>query len=194
MAYANAAEIMEEAAGLTPIYGGIVHSRLGKAGLQWPCPDLDHPGTAILHEGSFSRGKGLFHAVEFLPPAEEPDEEYPILLTTGRILYHYHTGTMTRRVGGLHELRPEGVVEVNPEDASRIGIVNGRLARVSSRRGTVVARCVITPRSRPGSVFMSFHFKEAAANLLTNDALDPVAKIPEYKVCAVRMEPAEAPV
>lgn len=193
MSYAGAAEIMEEAAGLTPIYGGIRHSRLGRLGLQWPCPDLDHPGTAILHEGSFSRGKGLFHAVQYIAPAEEPDADYPILLTTGRILYHYHTGTMTRRVGGLDELRPEGVVEVNPEDAGRIGIADGTLARVSSRRGTVVAKCVVSPRSRPGSVFMSFHYKEAAANLLTNDALDPVAKIPEFKVCAVRVEPASAP-
>jgi formate dehydrogenase alpha subunit len=193
MSFGSPAEIMEEAAGLTPIYGGVVHSRLGKSGLQWPCPDLDHPGTPFLHEGSFSRGKGLFHAVEYRAPAEEPDVEYPMLLTTGRILYHYHTGTMTRRVEGLNELRPEGVVEVHPEDALRLGVVHGELARVSSRRGTVVAKCVVTPRSRPGSVFMSFHYREAAANILTNDALDPVAKIPEFKVCAVKVAPAVPP-
>jgi predicted molibdopterin-dependent oxidoreductase YjgC len=134
----------------------------------------------------------LFHAIEFIPPREEPDREYPILLTTGRILYHYHTGTMSRRVGGLDALRPDGVVEVNPEDARAVGLSDGDLAEVVSRRGKVVARCQLARRSRPGSVFMSFHYAESAANILTNDALDPVAKIPEFKVCAVRIGKADA--
>jgi formate dehydrogenase alpha subunit len=191
MRYESSRDIMDELARLTPIYGGISHARIARLGLQWPCPDETHPGTPILHEEVFSRGKGLFHAVEYRPPAEEPDREYPLLLTTGRILYHYHTGTMTRRVQALHEMRPHGVVEINPEDAQAIGCADGELVEVSSRRGTVSVRCVATRRSRPGSVFMAFHFAEAAANLLTNDALDPDAKIPEYKVCAVRIRRLE---
>jgi formate dehydrogenase alpha subunit len=189
MHYQSTAEILAEAARLTPIYGGIAHDRLGpdSRGLQWPCPDREHPGTPYLHRGMFSRGKGLFHPVEYIPPAEEPDGQYPLLLTTGRILYHFHTGTMSRRAEGLQAIRPDGFVEVHPEDASALGLAEGELAEVSSRRGKVTARCVVTPRSRPGSVFMTFHYREAAANLLTNDALDPVAKIPEFKVCAVRL-------
>jgi predicted molibdopterin-dependent oxidoreductase YjgC len=144
----------------------------------------------VLHTGMFSRGKGLFSAVEYAPPAEEPDRDYPFLLTTGRILYHYHTGTMSRRVESLDAIRPEGFVEVNPEDARALGLNDGGLCEVVSRRGKLTARAVLTARSRPGSVFMAFHFAEAAANLLTNDALDPVAKIPEFKVCAVRLSPA----
>ena len=192
MSYQSSAEIMDEIASLTPIYGGIHHDRLEGRGLQWPCPDREHRGTPFLHQGMFSRGKGLFHAVEYIPPAEEPDAEYPYLLTTGRILYHFHTGTMTRRVEGLDAIRPDGFVEIHPEDAAALGIEDGTLAEVTSRRGTVTARAEVTPRSRPGSVFMAFHYAEAAANLLTNDALDPVAKIPEFKVCAVRLRPASA--
>jgi predicted molibdopterin-dependent oxidoreductase YjgC len=138
----------------------------------------------------FTRGKGLFSAVDFIPPAELPDEEYPYVLTTGRILYHFHTGTMSRRVEGLDEVRPDGFVEIHPSDAKNLGLTNGNYAEISSRRGTVTARCVVTERSRPGAVFMAFHFREAAANMLTNDALDPVAKIPELKVCAVKIKKA----
>ena len=190
LAYQSSAEIMDELARLTPIYGGISHGRLQKRGLAWPCPDAEHPGTPVLHTGMFSRGKGLFSAVEYVPAAEEPDRDYPFLLTTGRILYHYHTGTMSRRVESLDAIRPEGFVEVNPEDARALGLSDGQMAEVVSRRGKLTARTVVTPRSRPGSVFIAFHFAEAAANLLTNDALDPVAKIPEFKVCAVRLGPA----
>jgi formate dehydrogenase alpha subunit len=188
MNYHSSAEIMDEIAGLTPIYGGISHERLQGSGLQWPCPDKEHPGTPYLHKGMFSRGKGLFHAVEYIPPAEEPDAEYPLLLTTGRILYHFHTGTMSRRVDGLHAIRPDGFVEIHPRDAAALKLSDGELARVTSRRGTVTARTAVTERSRPGTVFMTFHYREAAANILTNDALDPVAKIPEFKVCAVKIE------
>ncbi|UCF99346.1 MAG: formate dehydrogenase subunit alpha [Spirochaetaceae bacterium] len=192
MYYAGTAEIMEEIAGLTPIYGGITHERLQGFGLQWPCPDREHAGTPYLHKGMFSRGKGLFNAVEYIPPAEEPDVQYPLLLTTGRILYHFHTGTMSRRVDGLHAIRPDGFVEIHPDDAKALKLAHGDMARVSSRRGTVTAKTVVTERSRPGTVFMTFHYREAAANILTNDALDPVAKIPEFKVCAVKVEKFEA--
>jgi len=187
--YASSAEIMDEIARLTPIYGGIRHGRLEPRGLAWPCPDGGHPGTPILHVSQFTRGKGAFSPIEYIPPAEEPDRDYPLLLTTGRILYHFHTGTMTRRVEGLDQIRPEGLVEINPEDGRALGLADGDLVEVTSRRGSVTARCSLTPRSRPGSVFLAFHFAEAAANLLTNDALDPVAKIPELKVCAVRVRP-----
>jgi formate dehydrogenase alpha subunit len=190
LGFESTSGIMDELARLTPIYGGISHARIEKFGLQWPCPDASHPGTPILHSERFTRGKGKFHAVEYRAPAEEPDEDFPLLLTTGRILYHYHTGTMTRRVAALHEMRPDGVVEMNPEDAVALGCVDGGMVELESRRGTVKARCVATRRSRPGSVFMAFHYAEAAANLLTNDALDPLAKIPEFKVCAVRARPA----
>ena len=190
LSYQSSSEIMDELARLTPIYGGISHRRLEKRALAWPCPDAEHPGTPVLHTGMFSRGKGLFSAVEYVPPAEEPDQDYPFLLTTGRILYHYHTGTMSRRVQSLDAVRPDGFVEVNPQDARALGIAEGTMCLVASRRGEVTARAVLTPRSRPGSVFMAFHFAEAAANLLTNDALDPVAKIPEFKVCAVALSPA----
>jgi len=190
LSYQSSSEIMDELARLTPIYGGISHRRLEKRALAWPCPDAEHPGTPVLHTGMFSRGKGLFSAVEYVPPAEEPDRDYPFLLTTGRILYHYHTGTMSRRVQSLDAVRPDGFVEVNPQDARAIGLAEGAMCVVASRRGQVTARAVLTPRSRPGSVSMAIHFAEAAANLLTNDALDPVAKIPEFKVCAVRLAPA----
>jgi formate dehydrogenase alpha subunit len=189
--YDSAAAVMDEIASLTPIYGGISHRRLQGSGLQWPCPDGEHPGTPFLHKGMFSRGKGLFHGVEYLPPAEEPDGKYPFLLTTGRILYHFHTGTMSRRVEGLQAIRPDGFFEIHPEDAGQLGLEDGELAEVSSRRGSVTARAAVTERSRLGSVFMTFHYREAAANILTNDALDPVAKIPEYKVCAVRIAKAK---
>ncbi len=191
MSYAFPAEIMDEIALVTPIYGGIRHERLEHGGLQWPCPTPNHPGTPILHVGRFSRGKGRFVAVEYLPPDELPDEEYPFLLTTGRVLYHWHGAEMTRRSAGLDAIYPEPLVEVHPDDADHLGIADGDPIRLTSRRGEVVARAWLTERTQPGVVFLSFHFAEAAANLLTNPALDPVAKIPEYKVCAVRVEPAE---
>jgi formate dehydrogenase (NADP+) alpha subunit len=191
MHYESTAKIMDEIASVMPIYGGISHDRIKKFGLQWPCPDKDHAGTPFLHKGSFTRGKGLFSAVDFIEPAELPDETYPYVLTTGRILYHFHTGTMSRRAEGLDAVRPHGFVEIHPDDAKELGIKNDEMVTVSSRRGTVTAHAVVTYRSRPGSVFMAFHFREAAANVLTNDALDPIAKIPEFKVCAVKVEKAE---
>jgi len=188
--YASLAEIMAEIAALTPIYGGISYQRIEEVGLQWPCPTSDHLGTPILHVGKFSRGLGKFNPVEYQPPAEEPDEEYPLILTTGRILEHYHTGTMTRRVAGLDQLVPEERVEINTADAVRLEIRDGDWVWVYSRRGKVRVRTRVDGRCRPGVVFMTFQFAEALGNLLTNAALDPVAKISEYKVCAVRIEKA----
>jgi len=189
--YEGPAEVAGEIAALTPIYGGIVHRRLEPVGLQWPCPNLDHLGTPILHVGKFSRGLGHMTAVDYTPPAEVPDDEYPLLLTTGRMLSHYHTGTMTRRSVGLDALVPEGMVEIHPQDAACLGIDDLDLVRVTSRRGEVTVKADVTEAIRPGIVFMTFHFAEAAANVLTNPALDPIAKIPEYKACAVRIEPVK---
>ncbi len=192
MHYDHPCEIMEELASLTPIYGGMRYERLGKAGLQWPCPDTDHPGTPFLHQGQFRRGLGRFHATPFREADELPDEDYPYLLTTGRLLYHFHTGTLTRQTAGLEAISPPAPFEISPEDAERENIRDGDLVDVTSRRGTVRARAIVTDRSPRGTVFMPFHFREAPANMLTNPALDPVAKIPELKVCAVRLEKAES--
>jgi len=188
MNYSDPAEIMEEIASLTPIYGGMFYNRLDNGGLQWPCLDINHPGTKYLHKGKFSRGKGKFSAVEFKEAAELPDEEYPLLLTTGRVLYHFHTGTITRRSKGLNEIYPEALVEINPQDAEELRVKDGEFVEVTSRRGKIKAKAKVTEKSGKGVVFMSFHFREAAANLLTNAALDPAAKIPEYKVCAVKVK------
>jgi predicted molibdopterin-dependent oxidoreductase YjgC len=192
LAYESPARIMEEIAALTPTHGGMHYDRLDGEGLQWPCPDRGHPGTPFLHRDRFARGLGRFHPAELRPPQEQPDAEYPLVLTTGRALYHYHTA-MTRRIAGLNTLCPEATVEINPADAQRLGLEPGAFARVSSRRGSLVARAEVTDRSPAGTVYISLHFAEAAANLLTNRALDPIARIPEYKVCAVRVEQAQGP-
>mgnify|MGYP001371728993 CR=1 FL=1 len=190
MNYSSAQEIFEEVVKVTPSYAGISYERLEKQGIQWPCPTPDHPGTKFLHKDKFSRGLGLFTAIEFIPPSELPDKEYPFLLSTGRVLYHYHTGTMTTRAQGLSERYPESLVEVNPADADKLGITEGAKVKVTSRRGAVEAKASITKKSAPGTIFMNFHFAGTAVNLLTNPALDPVGKIPEYKVCAVKVEAA----
>ncbi len=182
-------EIMDELASLSPIYGGISYERLQEEGfLQWPCRSADDPGTPYLHKGKFSRGKGLFHAVEHQEAAELPDVDYPLLLTTGRNTFHWHGGTMTRRSVKLDREVPEAYVEVNPEDARGLGLKDGDKGRLISRRGEIETKIWVTERVPQGVVFAPFHFAEAAANVLTNPALDPVAKIPEYKVCAVRLE------
>jgi len=191
--YTSPSEVMEEIAAVTPSYRGIHYDRLEGGGLQWPCPDREHNGTPILHVNAFPRGRGLFSPVHHQPPAELPDDEYPLMLTTGRILQHYHTGTMTRRVSGLNTLAPEERAEINPLDAAELGIADGDWIRVSSRRGVVTVRARVCERPRRGLVFMTFHFAEALSNVLTNNAVDPVAKVPEYKVCAVRVERAYPP-
>ena len=187
--YQDTNQIMEEIASLTPIYAGVSHQRLlsGET-LQWPVKDKEHPGTPILHVGQFSRGKGLFSPIEHVPPAELPDKEYPMILSTGRVLYHWHGGQMTRRSKGLLEIYPEALIEVNDFDAEKLGLNGNKRVRVSSRRGTIEAQSMITDRVPPGMVYANFHFPEASANELTIAALDPVAKIPEYKVCAVKVE------
>lgn len=187
--FASPAAIMDELARLTPSYGGISHARLEEVdSLQWPCPDASHPGTPILHVGKFSRGLGKFTPLKFKSPAEMPDEVYPLVLTTGRKLYHYHTGTMTRRVAGLESLAPEERVEINPVDAEELDVCSGDFVKIASRRGEVTARAAVTDRTPIGVVFMTFHYAESAANILTNTALDPMSKMPEVKVCAVRVE------
>jgi predicted molibdopterin-dependent oxidoreductase YjgC len=187
--YPSTEAIFDELASVTPIYRGMNHGRLEGPGLQWPCPTPDHPGTPILHEGKFSRGLGKFNPITAKDPAELPDEEYPLILSTGRVLYHYHTGTMTRRSGPLSWVEPRGYVEINAQDAAAVDVLDNRAVVVKSRRGTVRTRAKISDRVPPGTVFLAFHWREAPANMLTQDfALDPVAKIPEYKVCAVRLE------
>jgi formate dehydrogenase alpha subunit len=188
--FAHPSKIMEEIVHLTPSYGGISYRRLEKEGLQWPCPTKEHPGTPILHTDMFLRGKGRFIPLEYKPPAESPDDEYPLVLTTGRSLYQYHTGTLTRKAEGLNLLHGEELVEMNPLDAKTLGLNDGDRVKVISRRGEVTARVKITPASPPGVVSMTFHFAESPTNILTNPAVDPVAKIPELKVCAVRVEKA----
>ncbi len=185
LCYQNASQIMEEIASLTPIYGGVHFNRLDNDSLQWPCPDALHPGTSFLYRDGFARGRGKFHAVDYVPPAESISKGYPLVLTTGRVLEHWHTGTMSRRSNVLNELYPNGVVEMSPDDATKLGLIEGDLVVVASKRGRVETPVHITEKSPPGLVFMPFHWREAAANILTNDALDPVAKIPEYKVSAV---------
>jgi len=187
--YENTGEVMEEVSQLTPSYGGISHARL-EAGerLQWPVVGPDHPGTRILHIEKFTRGKGKFVPVEHIPPAELPDKLFPMLLSTGRVLYHWHGGEMTRRSKGLLAVYDRALVEVNPEDAASIHISNGSKIHVTSRRGSIEAESWITDRVPPGMVYANFHFPETSANILTHDILDPEAKIPEYKIVAVRVE------
>ena len=184
--------LFAEIKALTPSYHGMTYERIEREhGLRWPCPSEDHPGTPILHVGKFPRGKGLLSALAYRPPAEEPDEQYPMRLSTGRLLQHFHTGSMSRRAQVLDHLVPHGDVEIHPEDALDLKLCEGQLVKVETRRGAVVTRARVTPRVAQGSLFMAFHFAEAAANRLTNDALDPVAKIPEFKMCAARVEAAE---
>lgn len=192
MEYRNASEIMDEIATVTPSYGGIHHNRLEEQGIQWPCPSNDHPGTKILHSGGIFGGrtskKGLLSPVEYIPAKELPDNEYPFVLTTGRILFHYHSGNETRRVKVLDAFVPRNYVEISKEDAQNLGINNGDIVRVYTRRGSIEIQARISEKPKKGVVFISFHFREANANELTNAALDPIAKIPEFKVCACNIE------
>lgn len=187
--YDSPAAIMEEIAALTPSYGGVSFPRLEQCGdLQWPVPTAEHPGTAFLHRGKFSRGLGKLSAIQFKEPDELPDEEYPLILTTGRTMFHYHTGSMTRRSEKLDREVPNGYVEISPEDAEKLGLKKSARARLVTRRGAIETRVWVTRRVPPGTVFVPFHFAEEAANVLTNPAFDPIAKIPEYKAAAVRVE------
>ena len=189
--FRNAADVMDEIARVTPSWRGVSHRRLdGTGGLQYPVPHAEHPGTAFLFDDRFptADGKAVFHAVEFLPPAELPDDEYPFILNTGRQMYHWHTGTMTRRSFALDARESTPTVELNPADAVALGVRDGDTVAISSRRGRITIAARISGRVARHQVFVPMHYREAAANLLTNPALDPYAGIPEFKVCAVKLE------
>jgi formate dehydrogenase alpha subunit len=186
--YSSPAGIMDEIASVTPIYGGIVFERIEDIGLQWPCPSKEHPGTPYLHKGKFSRGKGKFFGIEFKEAAELTDADYPFILTTGRTIFHYHTGTMTRKTEALNREVSTGYMEINSKDAEKLNIIEGEKVSVKSRRGKIEVKVLKSGKVPEGVVFIPFHFAESPANMLTNSAFDPVAKIPELKVCAVKVE------
>jgi predicted molibdopterin-dependent oxidoreductase YjgC len=188
MNYSGPEEIFREMAALTPSYSGLTYARLEGDGLQWPCPTEEHPGTPFLHKGKIARCKGLFHGIGFIPPAETVDEAFPFWFSTGRVFAHYHTGTMTRNSPTLDSEIEEGFIEISSEDAGKLNVKHGETVTVSSRRGSLETKVLITRRVDPGSVFMPFHFIESCANILTNPAHDPICKIPELKVCAVNIE------
>ncbi len=189
MEYNTLEDIVNEVNKLVPQYAGITYARLmGGEKLQWPCPNPEHPGTKFLHRDKFTRGLGKFFAIDYIPPAEWPDEKYPFLLSTGRLLYHYHTGSMSRRTVALPQYVPGPFMEMNAVDMKKLGIAGGEKVKVSSRRGSIVTEARESERVDSGSVFITFHFAEAAANVLTNDAFDPIAKIPEFKVAACQIE------
>jgi len=187
MNYADSEAIFDEMASVTPSYTGISYDRIEHEGLHWPCPTPEHPGTPILHGAQFTRGKGLFHAIDWIAPAEVTDKDYPMYLTTGRVLYHYHTGTMTMKTDGLNERAPESFVEIARSDAQGMGVEDGDAVTIASRRGRIQAKVRISRKAVDGTVFIPFHFAQAAANKLTHAALDPTCGIPEFKVCAVKL-------
>ncbi len=189
--YLHPENIMEEISSLTPSYGGITYDRINNGGIQWPCPDENHKGTKYLHKGAMARGRGLFMPAEYVESAEMPDSEYPYIFTTGRILYHYHTRTMTGRVEGINEIAPSSYVEINEVDANKLGIINGDRVKLTSRRGQIETIAKISEIIDENVLFMPFHFADGAANYLTNSATDPIAKISELKVAAVRIEKAK---
>jgi len=188
MSYDDVGEVFSEAGKLWPALAGMTYKRLDTKGLQWPCPTLDHPGTQYLFKGGFPRGKAAFSIVRYKPSEELPDKEYPFLLSTGRQLFQYHTGSMTRKIDAINIISPEAYIEIYPGDAKQLGINDGRKVRVSSRRGSIEIKALISDRPIQGMLFIPFHFREAAANVLTSTALDPIAKIPELKICAVKVE------
>jgi len=190
MHYENSRQIMEEIAQLTPSYGGISFDRIEQEGIHWPAPTAEHPGTPILHREQFTKGKGTFHAIDYIPPAEKADDEYPMYLTTGRLLYQYHTGTMTMKSKGLMDIAPECFVEISSQDARKYELEDGAAVNIASRRGNIQAKIKISTKAVSGTVFIPFHYAAAAANRLTNAALDAISGIPEYKVCAVKLSKA----
>jgi len=188
--YNSAKEIMQEINEVTPSYKGITFERIEDTGIQWPCPDTDHPGTKFLHSEKFARqgGKGRLFPLTYKVSIELPDGDYPLLLTTDRSLYHYHTATMTRRVEGLEDLDGEEFLRINPKDAEKMGIKSGDMLTVKSRRGEVRVKADVNRICPEGVASLTFHFHETRTNELTNCAVDPVAKIPETKVCAIKVE------
>src|SRR5437773_2777379 len=188
----GAEAVMQEIAQVTPSWAGVTYERLEGAGLQYPVPDQRHPGTAFLFDKAFptADGRATFVPVEYTDPVELPDDDYPSVINTGRQLYHWHTGTMSRRASGLDAREPTAIVEIHPEDARKLGVREGELVRLTSRRNSMVSAARVSERVARGQVFVPFHFREAAANLLTNPVLDPYAKMAELKICAVRIEKA----
>jgi formate dehydrogenase alpha subunit len=191
MEYRSPGEVLREYGKLWPAMAGITFERLEGEGLQWPCPSADHPGTEYLYKDGFPKGKVRFSPIAYCPPAEVTDAEYPFVLTTGRNLFQYHSGSMTRRVKPIEKHAGEPYMEISPEDSKRLGLRNGDTVRVASRRGEVEIKARITRKISEGTVFIPMHYREAAANVITNDALDPIVKIPEFKVCAVKIIPRE---
>jgi formate dehydrogenase major subunit/formate dehydrogenase alpha subunit len=186
--YNNPSEIMTEINALTPSYAGVTFERLERGErLQWPVLNAEHPGTPILHTKQFARGLGKFMPIEHLPPAERPDDDYPFIMSTGRVLYHWHGGEMTRRAQSLLTLYSQALIELSPWDAEKLGLAPEQFVRIESRRGVIEAKAWVTDRVPPGMVYANFHFPEASANELTQAVLDPVSKIPEYKVTAVKV-------
>jgi formate dehydrogenase major subunit len=188
MSYRSVSEVWDEIAALSPSFAGISHARLTQKPLSWPVLTPDHPGSDVLFESTFPKGRGKFSPAEFAPAKELPDDEFPFVLNTGRYREHWHTGTMTRRAKALDALSPEAFADMHPDELQMLGIDDGEFVRLRSRRGEIILKARASARMTRGSVFVPFHFKEAAANLLTIDALDPFGKIPEFKFCAVRVE------
>lgn len=188
MEYNFTEEVLQEIGKVWPAVAGITYGRIDSMGLQWPCPTLNHPGTPYLFKGGFPRGKAAFTPVHYSKSKELPDREYPFILSTGRQLFQYHTGSMTRKVAELNKVAPEAYIEINPKDVKKLGIRDGDMLKVSSRRGRINIKALVSERPSEGLVFIPFHYKEAAANILTNPELDPICKIPELKVCAVKIE------
>ena len=191
----SAVEVMDEIVSVTPTYGGMSHARLdgdetAGRGLQWPCPSAEHPGTPILHMGEFAQGLGAFSTPDYQPSAELPDAEYPLVMMTGRILYQYNACAMTARTDGVNEIANRSFIELNTCDAEALGIADGDIVRVSSRRGSIESVAHVSEKTSPGHTWMPFHFQDGNSNWLTIAALDRVSKAPEYKVCAVKVEMA----
>ena len=181
-------KVCDEMASLTPLYTGVSFERLEDNGLQWPVPEKNHPGTPVVHLGKFIRGLGKFIPVRHKPPAEVTDKEYPFILSTGRMLFHYNTGTMTTRVANILREYPRNFVQINPADAQRLGIKKQERVMVRTRRGELKVAAQITDKIKPGVLWMPFHFSDEPTNVLTNNAFDPVCRTGEYKACAAKIE------
>jgi predicted molibdopterin-dependent oxidoreductase YjgC len=181
-------KVCDEMASLTPLFKGVSFERLEENGLQWPVPAKGHPGTPIVHLNKFTRGLGRFIPLKHRPPAEIPDQEYPFILTTGRMLFHYNTGTMTGRVANLSREYPHNFMQINSKDAEKIGIKNRETVKVETRRGKLMVTAEVTDKVKKGVLWMPFHFSDEPTNVLTNSAFDPVCKTGEYKACAAKVE------
>ncbi|MCI5208721.1 MAG: formate dehydrogenase subunit alpha, partial [Candidatus Electrothrix sp. ATG2] len=188
MGYEKPQNIFEEICELLPQYRGMSYARLEDVGLQWPVPDVDHPGTPVLHTESFTRGKGLFVPEEYMPPKEPVDDEHPMLFTTGRHYARYNFSSMTGKTREIDDIAPEALAEVSPVDAEKMGIKTGDMLKLTSRRGEVTIKAEVTERSQPGTIFTTYNYAETPVNLLTLDALDRLSRTPEYKLCAIRVE------